>query len=73
MIEFHGVRYWTLEDVAASIEARGLVNLGGSRRIRLQRARRWVKHERVMPRATTTDGRHLYREADVLRRLDSDV
>lgn len=70
MIEFHGVRYWTLEDVAASIEARGLVPSQGSRRIRLQRARRWLKSERIMPSATMTDGRHLCREVDVIRRLD---
>lgn len=70
MIEHGGVRYWTLEDVAASIEARGLVAVDGSRRIRLQRARRWLKTNRVMPAATLTDGRHLVREVDVARVLD---
>lgn len=62
MIMHGGVRYWTADDLGASLVARGLAEDGGSRRVRTRRVQRWAWRNGLSPAATTKTGASLYRE-----------
>lgn len=71
MITHNGVRYWTTDDLAASLVARGLISGEGSRRVLRRRVQRWAWRNALSPAARTKGGASLYREDECWLALDA--
>ena len=69
MITRHGLRYWTTEELAGSLTARGIISGHGTRREVLRRARRWAEREDLRPVAATRRGDLLWPEDAALEIL----
>lgn len=69
MITHNGIRYWTTRELAASLEARGLVPQGGSMRERRRRARRWAARVDLRPAAVDIRGGMLWGEEETRQAL----
>ena len=70
MITHAGVRYWTTDELAGSLIARGLIGAEGGQRAVRRRAARWANSRRVGPAATTKRGAHLWSEETLKPLLD---
>ena len=62
MITHAGLRYWTTDELAGSLIARGLISGEGPRREVLRRTRRWAATEDLRPSAHTKTGGLLWAE-----------
>lgn len=60
MIIHDGARYWTTDDIAASLVARGIIGAEGSRRAVRRRAERWARSRGFRPTARTIRGGYLW-------------
>lgn len=73
MITHGGVRYWTTDELAASLMARGLIAWGGTKRNTRRRTRHWAEGADLRPAATTKRGAYLWAEDAILGVLDIDL
>jgi len=70
-----GVRYWTTDEVAASLVARGAISRDGTRKAMRQKVRRWADRVDLRPVATDRARGWLWGEdetRETLERLTSD-
>lgn len=70
MIAHNGIRYWTTDDLAASLIARGLISGEGRRESVRKAVRRWSANVDVRPIAITRTGGYLWPEDALMEVLD---
>lgn len=72
MIIHGGIRYWTTEELANSLAARGMIDTHGSAREKRRRARRWAERVNLRPSATTRTGGRLWGDDEVREAIEVD-
>lgn len=72
MITHQGLRYWTTEELANALAARGLVASGGRAATMRRRALRWARAADLRPCATTRTGGLLWGEDATREALEVD-
>ena len=73
MIAHNGVRYWTTDELAASLIARGLISGGTTRHNVRRQVKHWADRNALRPRARTKAGGYLWSEGEVIATLDVEV
>lgn len=73
MITHQGVAYWTTQELANSLAARGLIRAGGTTREQKRRARRWAERADLRPDAITRTGGMLWGQEAALAAMEADT
>lgn len=70
MVYHQGIRYWTTDDLAASLVSRGLISGEGRHESVRKAVRRWAADVDVRPVARTKSGGYLWPEDALIEVFD---